>query len=288
MGNNLKQNIFLRSIALALIAILYSCGIYNSKNDPYRPRKIIVNVSERAQAFTDSLVSTGVDTIFSFSKECSECYFTPYIPSKKEILDGVEYSSFSYVLPTYIFWSEKGIYHVKRIDQFNEYHAVKRWKHQQIGLYDYLYNNADIISSEQYIFELSDTTIAPNYSYPERIDTLINRIVVDYYHPGPQVISPQLPLSNQFTLEANINGKKFKKTISEDYFTPVSTPEFEAKIYAKNEKNNNRDTVIVGNNKSNYQLNWSMKIVQLKQMIESELLDIEMTQLWVPQTTQTN
>jgi hypothetical protein len=253
------------------------------------PKEVVINVPFKIASIKDSLLKSGIDTLFIYSKTCSGCYNVPVMGKKNKKKHRiysknyhyVSYSVMSYAEPVYIFWTKNGDYFVKRIDEFAEYEPVKRWEHLQYPLYDYFFQNDESLRQENYISGFRDTALVP-IPDSRRKDTLIKRTSVEYYEEEHYFPPFNKPLSNTTRIEFYIPGEKYEKRISDDYFNPVATGKFEKEFRKVFNENHPGDSLIIGNNKDNYMLNRSMKIYTWKLMIESELFEIEMRDLWKP------
>src|SRR5690554_352909 len=270
-------------ITLSVVLLIFStCKSVNYSGEDLPPREISIDVTERTEEFKNHLFENGIDTVLIISKKCPKCISTPFLGNKKKMLDGVEYSILQYSLPAYIFWKDEGKYFVKRIDQFAEYEPLERWVHLQYPLYDYFFKNVDDIRNERYVSGYLDTTLVRIKDYSSEKDTIIKEIYIDYYHQPNKVVPIERPFSTETKIEFYYADSSFVKSLPDKYFTPVAMDRFETEIQVNRQRKNLNDSVIVGNSKANYHLNRSMKIFIWKQMIESELFEIEMRQLWKP------
>ena len=283
MSNSNQNTKLFVIIQTTILLVIMGCVTGKNNNDFDIPKEIVINVPVKAAEFKDSLLKEGIDTLIVFSKECSKCISTPYIGNKGKMLSGSEYSVSAFVLPTYIFWIKRGNYFVKRIDQFAEYNPIKRPAQNHLPLYDYIIENKKAIQNENYNFGYVDTLLVSNIIYSNHKDTVLRRIIIEYYHPENKIIIPiNSPFTNGCKLEFYIANTNFEKSISDDYFTPIATEEFKYSTFKEFQNINSSDSLIIGNDEENYKLNNGMKIYILKLMIESELFDIEMRDLWKP------
>jgi len=260
-----------------------SCFFAQRKKEKVQIVRVTVVVAERVKAIKDSLTRLGVDSIIIYSKACNECLTAPAIASRRQEKRGEIYSIRAYALPAYIFWKKAGSFYVKRIDQFGEYKALPRWSSWQIPLYDFVENNKDLLAKENYIYTIKDSVkeyVSGNSMSTKYVAKNIN---VEYYHnPETVVVPPAKPFTNGASIEYYSSSFTFKKSISDDYFNPVAAEQVAKEMIRKFKKNHPQDSIVIGNDKSHYNLNRQMKIYTLKQMLDSELQEIEMRGLWEP------
>lgn len=277
MSNSKKKtpSIFLACITCALF--LMSCKLFQHSTDHYQPMVVKYNVEKRVTELTDSLRSISIDTFFVFSKECHNCYFTPFIPSKKDIKKQVRYTSQHYTQPAYIFWVQKGHYFIRKVDEFYDYSSIERSKNTQLPLYDYLVENRAFFAEESYIFERYDTLFSPTINTID-FDTIIETTPVVYYIPESQSVDYRNPYSNALSVHYSISGIEDEHRIETAYFEPIAPPSFEANYMDEHQL----DAIFIGNNNENYRINHGMKLYQWTTLIESELLDTETQKLWNP------
>jgi hypothetical protein len=241
-------------------------------------RMTISEVPKRVEEIRQELMKSGIDTVFIYGKECRDCYSVPIIGKEKDEKKGYRHSFLAYATPSYIFWTSKGQYFVKKIDQFTEYETIQRPDFLEFPLYDYFMQNNAAIQKENYFYG-SEGHVYQNGAYVR------NNIAAGYYEMEPVFMLNKGITSNTTTIRFKAGELFFEKTLQDEYFIPVATEKFEKeeRIKYKSSIYKERfDSVIIGNDKISYIRNREMKIYLWTKQVESELFDIETHGLWVP------
>lgn len=269
--NRFKVYIILHVI---LILGLNSCEVYRH-SDKDKSIDVRVDLKKETILLKDSLLAAGVDSLFVFQKSCEHCLKQSIVYDSRKEKKGIAYSVKAFSTPVYVFWMHKGKYYVKKIDQFEVYPTIERAEELHFPLYDFWQKNYELLLSEQPIRQLTETIVRKN-PY-DKADTVIKIIPVYYYEPAENIETSRVPLTNRIRIGWYSKNTQFERTINENHYNPMVITK---DVYLKMRKDNDGDSIVIGNDKGHYQLNRSMKIYTWSKLVESELFDIEMRQLW--------
>lgn len=257
-----------------LILGLHSCDVYRH-SDKDKSIEVRVDIKKETILLKDSLLAAGVNSLFVFQKSCEHCLKQSVVYDSRKEKKGIAYSIRAFSTPVYVFWVDKGRYYVKKIDQFEVYPTIERAEELHFPLYDFWQTNYELLLSEQPIRQLADTIIRKNpYG---KADTIVKTIPVYYYEPAENIESSRIPQTNRIRIEWYSQNTPFEGTMNENYYNPIATTN---DMCLKMRKDNGGDSIVIGNDKTHYQLNRSMKIYTWSKLVESELFDIELRQLW--------
>lgn len=259
---------------IVLMLTLTSCGLYHHSNNE-KTMEVKVDITNELILLKDSLLTAGVDSLFVFRKSCENCLKQSVVYDSRKEKKGITYSITAFSTPAYVFWLQKDKYYVKKIDQFEVYPTIERPEWLHFPLYHFWQMHHELLVNEQPVRQITDTVIIQvPYDKP---DTIVKIIPVYYYESADNLESSRIPATNRIHIGCYSQHEQFERTINEQQFNPIVTTN---DVYLTMRKNNSGDPVVIGNDKDHYQLNRSMKIYEWCKLIESELFDIEMRQLW--------
>ncbi|GAB5419082.1 MAG: hypothetical protein Crog4KO_05900 [Crocinitomicaceae bacterium] len=264
------------SILMGALMLIASCAGTQPVLTHADPVAIKVNTVNRTQEVKDSLIQNGVDSILVYSTHCRNCLETPYIPNAKELEIADSYILRAYLKPVYVFWCHNGVYQLKKMDQSFESASIEVNKVQFAHIFDFYNTNKTELNSEDYLFELYDTTYVNQSKYGVTIDTVIETTEIRYFEKEYYSVSVDQPFRNYFIIDITIGKEKETYEINDLYFNPWAPDNYYDIIRSEfpNQK------VIAGNSRKNYQLNHDMKRFIWHQNIEATLFQLEAVNSW--------